>query len=217
VLEEQTLQMAFAPEGGADRRRLGSLLKADILVILHARGTDEVRSLEIVIAETKTGLRVLTDIVSWDEKDPSSTVTAIVDVVKKGLLKSSETTRMIAAVPPFVSDDLSHQYDSMQAAYAELVGQVLSRAPGVHLVELAEARSIGEELRLTDDGSVVRPLQPCYFLGRYRNTGVGEKRTVHLSLEVKQGGGCARIGSRFRAEECRGVSRSGRRREASFV
>ena len=57
VLQEQSLQMAFAPEGGADRRRLGNLLKADVVVILHARGTDEVRSLDIVIAETKTGLR----------------------------------------------------------------------------------------------------------------------------------------------------------------
>ena len=108
VLQEQSFQMAFAPEGGADRRQLGNLLKADILVILHARGTEEVRSLDIVIAETKTGLRVLTDIVSWDEKDPLTTVSEISGAVKRGLAKASEPTRMIAAVPPFVSDDLSH-------------------------------------------------------------------------------------------------------------
>jgi hypothetical protein len=81
IIEEETLQRALGAEGGDARRRLGGLLKAQMVVILRAaekklgdpqqpQQQQTVRSLHVMIAGTGNGLRILTTDHVWDDKQP---------------------------------------------------------------------------------------------------------------------------------------------------
>jgi hypothetical protein len=59
ILKEQKLQLMFAGQGGKDRVAAGKLLKADLLILLRAKEKKGIRSLDVVVAETKGGLRLL--------------------------------------------------------------------------------------------------------------------------------------------------------------
>ena len=68
ILAEQELQLSFGAKGGKSRRRLGSLLRADFLVLLRIRGEDDSPGLEFVIAETRFGYRLIKQVRKWDSK-----------------------------------------------------------------------------------------------------------------------------------------------------
>lgn len=57
IQAEQELPLSFGAKGGKSRRRLGSLLRADFLVLLRIGGGGNSPRLEIVIAETHFGYR----------------------------------------------------------------------------------------------------------------------------------------------------------------
>ena len=128
------------------RRRLGTLLKAKILVILRASEKqiegEKIHSLRIVIADTSTGLRILVRVYLWDENQAEDTARKIVHDIRLAQAKMKETIRAIVAVPPFVNDDFTYRYATMQEAYAEIIRQSLIRIQGIVLVELEEANTI---------------------------------------------------------------------------
>ncbi|MDD3926008.1 MAG: hypothetical protein PHT33_05065, partial [bacterium] len=194
VFKEQELSLMLSPEGGSSRVKAGRLLKADLLVLLKAverNGEDgrKLRYIEVVVSETGMGLRlvigsvVLVDVVDIIEGDAA----ALEVMIRSGLKKYKEGIKEICAVPPFISDDLTRDYDYLQEAYAVLTEQALLRQPGVVVVELEEARAISRELELTGDGAAVRRNLPLYVLGRYRHNGLGTELRVGIGLELKRG------------------------------
>lgn len=191
VVSEQALQLAFAAEGLTARRRLGELLKARMLIILRQQekevGPDRVQSLEMVIADSTSGLRVTQDRFLMDAAKPEDLVRQVHAAIDQARERMGRPITLIAAVPPFISDDFTYDYAAMKGAYAEVVRQSLLRRPGAVLVELEEARAIGEEMKVSGAHPLHRPQAPFYFLGRFGNTGRGEDRKVSLTLEVRQG------------------------------
>ncbi|MDD3927006.1 MAG: hypothetical protein PHT33_10175, partial [bacterium] len=195
VFKEQELSLMLSPEGGASRVKAGRLLKADLLVLLQMtekevedenKAKRRVRTIEVVISETGGGLRLMIrtlpagDVI---EADASALETAI----REGIKKYKERIVEICAVPPFMSKDLSHQYDYLQTAYAKLVEQSLLRQSGIVVVELAEARAIAEEMSLTGDTAGIKRNLPLYIMGEYRNDGIEDKRQTRIALTLKRG------------------------------
>lgn len=186
VLQEQQLQLLFSAEGGVERVALGRLLKADLLVLLQAGEKESARYVDVIVSETEGGLRFLVWTVVWAD-DPQAEAEAVHALVERGLAKYGEKITEICAVPPFVSKDLSHKYDYLQAAYATLIEQTLLELKGIVVVELAEARAITRELALAGTASYVTRNLPLYILGEYRNEGLDENRRVSLSLTLQRG------------------------------
>lgn len=192
ILEEKMLQLAFSAGGGETRRQLGDLLKARMLVIIRASEKQvgenkNIQSLRIVVADTSTGLRILTGTLIWDKSKPDETARKIVEDVLRARAKMAEAIRAIIAVPLFVSEDFTFHYASYKHIYSELLRQGLENMKGVHVIEIDEAQAIADELTLTGGESVHRLLQPYFILGRYRNNDEGIERRVQITLQLKQG------------------------------
>jgi len=192
ILEEQMLQLAFEAEGSEARRQLGALLRARMLVILRAReeqaGEDKtIRCLELVIADTSTGLRILTEKLVWNESKPDEAAGRIARHVDRTRAILSEAIRAVVAVPLFVCEDFTYDYASLKGVYPEVIRHCLEAMRGVQVVEIDEAHAIAKELALSAGGSVRRPLRPYFILGRYRNVGEGTRHRVRVTLQLKQG------------------------------
>jgi len=186
ILAEQELQATFGAADGRNRITLGEVLKADVLVMLRNGKREKEPYAELVVAETTGGLRLLARSVPLsgdDENDAAS----LAKLVHEALVKHGQGIREVYAVPPFLSQDLSHQYDYLQTAYARLVEQSLMRQPGAMVVELAEAEAVSREFMLAaPDEKPVRQL-PLYLIGEYRHDGLGDELRVSVTLRAKRG------------------------------
>ncbi len=185
ILREQKLQSLFGPEAGTGRVAAGRLLKADLLVLLRDRA-GETPGIEVVISETGRGLRLRAEAVPRTE-DPEADASAVERLVEGAITKHRERVTEICAVPPFLGQDLSYEFDHLKGAYAKLVEQTLLERKGVLLVELAEARAIADELALTAPGARLERKLPLYFLGEYRHEGRGDRRTATIDLKLMRG------------------------------
>lgn len=184
LLDEHRLNAILSPDGATDRIQTGRLLSADILVAFHA-SKSETDSVDVVICETAIGLRLT--ISSFRLQDvPAEVSRSLNQQLDSALSKHSQAIRRIYAVPPFVSQDLLHTYDSMQQSCAKLLEQTLLMQPGSAVVELEEARAIGRELSLSKTNGIVKPL-PLYVLGEYRNAGHGDARRTNIVLRFHRG------------------------------
>lgn len=187
ILQEQSLQLAFAPEGGATRRSLGALLKADLLIILNAGQKNGIPSLDLVIGETSSGLRLSKSSFFLNAEQPQETVDGIMEEISKALKKREHPVKLVVAVSPFISEDLAQTYDDLQRIYGGIVENSVQDIEGVQLVEITEGQAIAKELALTGGAPVSRAQLPVYFFGSYRNEGQNDDRRVILKLEIKQG------------------------------
>jgi len=193
VLKEQELGAAFAAEGVARRIKLGALLKADLLVFLRERENKEApssqpsnghpaKAVDLAVAETTRGLRLVTSVVLWD----AGRAEAIVDGLAKGVMKAREIARQarlqVFAVPAFESKDIMPEYSGQRRGFAMLVEDLLSQVPGVAIVELAEAQALARESAIS--GQTVSRDLPYYLLGTYKTLRDKDKETTRFDFEM---------------------------------
>lgn len=182
VLAEQQLTAVLSAEAAAGRTALGRLLKADLLVVLASQRTKDGRvdpagPVRLVICETSRGLRLAVQDIKRIEGEAE--VAAVVDLVRRAVERLAKPITEIVAVPPFVSNDLDMEYQSLQRPYATVAEQVLLEQPGVLVVELAEARAIADEQAL-GGGAVARTL-PLFMLGEFRHDALAKAATDDAS------------------------------------
>lgn len=184
LLRERQLQALLGPEAGTGRAAAGRLLKADLLVLL--RGADAPKPhIDVVACETAGGLRLCNLPVPLSG-DPQADAEQVGRIVARVFRERGGAIRGVVAVPPFVSNDLTYDFDYLRSGYAQLIERMLTERAGVVLVELAEARAIGREQAVAGGPGVERAL-PLYLLGEYRHEGSGDRRTVRIDLTLKRG------------------------------
>lgn len=186
LVNEKQLQSLFSAQSGNDRRSVGGFLKADVLIILRTIEEDNRNYAQLVVAETNQGIRLLSQKMLLG-KDTASDAQVLVKLANEAIAKSQGPIRHIFAVPPFVSDDLTYEYDYLKSTYAKLLERTLLDSPGVVVVELDEAKAIANEYNLAASDANVQRQLPIYVLGEYRNEGRAEDRRVQLSLKAQQG------------------------------
>lgn len=187
IRAEQELQLSFGAKGGKSRRRLGSLLSADFLVLLRIGGADESPALETVIAETRFGYRLVKQAQKWDPKQVEVAAREIATLLDGSLDRFSRGVTFAVAVPPLFSRNLTHRFDHLQAAYARVAEVEATRRPGCAVVELEEAKAIAEELAVgAGDDKVTRPL-PYYIVGEFRHETLQPDSPVTITLRLRHG------------------------------
>jgi hypothetical protein len=187
ILKEQKLQALFSPQGVGERVRLGKLLKADVLVMVRPVKGVEAPTLEVVVSETASGLRLMLRAVPVT-KSTDDDVAALLAAVREGIKRHGEKITEVVAVPPFVSKDLGYDFDHLKGAYAKLTEAVALDRRGAVVVELEEAQSLVKELALAAPGTKVERRTPLYIFGEYRHEGRGAERTVTLRMWAERGG-----------------------------
>jgi len=184
VLHEQALSLAFGADGAASRMQLGELLRADVLILLRPL-PGEGDGMQMVVSETSRGLRLAVDALRFTKDEAESAAEAVTGRIVESISKVGRADMAICAVPPFVSDDLSFEYDHLKQAYAELIEQTLLRSGKWLVVEFAEAAAIQDEIK-TAGGGVQREM-PLYVLGSFHTSGASEDRQISVSISVRRG------------------------------
>lgn len=188
ALRELKLSACLAPEAAGERLRLGRILKADRLLLLALEELESEKLLRLVISDADYGARLRSDALPYDPDE----LEALCDRCAKRLAATekqfADGIRYLIGVPPFLSKNLTHEYDHLQFDYAALLANWLGMNPGVAVVEVEEARAIRRELNLGAE-NLKRRVVPLFVEGEFEMTAdakTGAPR-VRLSIRVSDG------------------------------
>ena len=187
IRDEQELLLSFGASGGKSRRRLGSLLRADFLVLLRLTGDANSLALETVIADTRFGYRLGKQVRKWDPKQAEPAAQEVGNYLSGALDRFSGGVKFAVAVPPFFSRNLTHRFDHLQGALGRVAELEAARRTGCAVVELAEAKAIAEELATGSGKDTVRRPLPYYIVGEFRHETLKGDSPVAITLRLQRG------------------------------
>ena len=181
AVKELKLAALGTAAGAGQRLKLGRLLKADALAVLSR----EEQSVRLVLCDCGTGARLRLEYLPDDPDALPDLAKRLAGCVQKTRKHFAGGVRQVYGVPPFMSKNLTHQYDRLQSGYAELLAAGLSSLPGVAVIETEEARHIRRELTLSRNGAVKRVV-PRFVEGQFEVTAkTGDKDPpVRLRLKI---------------------------------
>jgi hypothetical protein len=201
IIAEQELAACFGAQAVAERIRLGKLVGADALVLLSLEerekasletrkpdsGKDGEREtfLKLVITDCRCGARLWLEFVPYAVARLEPACRSCAAAVDHTRQQFSEGVRQVIAVTPFLSKNLVHDCDHLQAGQAYLLQSALIGYPGVAVVETEEARAIRRELQIAGEGLAER-MVPLFVEGEYEVTVESPEvdPAVRLSLRV---------------------------------
>ncbi len=171
AVNELSASQLLGPDSVDNRLKLGRLVKADALVILAEDDRGGVadtapagRALaRVVISECATGARLFVGQAAIDpdktdgpaaQDKPVDLPSAVADAVTRTRQRYPSGVRCIVGTSSFVNRGLTNDYDWFQDRFAALLDNALSLQPGVAVLEINEARSIGKEQQIGGIGAV---------------------------------------------------------------
>lgn len=174
----------FFEAGGLNRRIDASrLLDADVLVLVSPSSVRR-DALNVVVVETRSGIRLLTHMVEADT-DLVAAADALVDVTRPRLARVHAPTQNLIAVPSFVDTRLVRDGAPLGEQLAELVRGSLDRERGLQLIEVSDADSLSLELKLRGDDRLGGRGTPLYLLGEISGDPT-RADVVELSLRIER-------------------------------
>ncbi|NQT85746.1 hypothetical protein HQ560_03220, partial [bacterium] len=192
VMKELELSSLFAAKGAAGRLKLGRLLKADALLILGRENLGGKAVVRAVISDCRMGVRLYEEYVQRT-RDGAATVDAIAEMAVATQRRFRSGIRLAVGVSHFLSKDLAHDYDYLQASCSHVLSYALASVPGVVVLEIEEARSLRQELETTHLEGVQRII-PLMVEGEYKvNPLVLPEPTVDMAVRFSDGRGLAKI------------------------
>jgi hypothetical protein len=190
ALRELDLATHFGADGAGRRLALGKLLKADALVLLSERRNEDQPFLRLVVSDCVYGARLSEEFRPMKESQPAEAADWALAAIRSTRKRFRAGITHLIAVPPFLSKNLTHEHDHWQAGYAALLGHALSRHQGAAIVEIEEARAIGQELKLVGD-DLRRAVVPLFVEAEFTTSTAaadGDPR-VRLSVRIKDAKG----------------------------
>jgi hypothetical protein len=173
VMDEVALTIMLGADQPENRRKAGALLKDDMLVLLSLQKGEDSENVKVVISDCSSGARLHIGWVPFE--------------------RFKEGVRQIIGVSYFISRNLVHDYDHLQAGYTNLLGNALSSLPGIAVIEIEEARSIRLEEQLAGDMQTDRVV-PLFVEGEFRvDKGKAKKPSeVHMTVRISDNAGTVR-------------------------
>ena len=169
ITKEIELSKLLSPEGSAQRLKVGQLTKADALVLLSFVEHDKKKFLKLVISDCRYGSRLRMEHFPFAADHADKLAVEIAQAVVETRTKFARGVERIVAVSPLLSKNVTREFDHLQFAFAALLGQSLGQHPGVAVLEIEEARTIGEEL--TRSASKLEKQQvPLFVEGEFEIT-----------------------------------------------
>jgi hypothetical protein len=188
ALRERSLQESLTGDELAARRRLGKLLQADLLLILRPATGAATDAGELIVCETRQGLRVAREPISLAATSAELTARRAAALARRAVERAAQPRLDLVAVYPFTSRNLTHDHDGLKEAYARLIEQGLAEQPGVWLVELQEARAIATEIATAQSDGIARRL-PLFVEGEFSHKDYSPTAPVTVQITIKRGQG----------------------------
>jgi hypothetical protein len=182
VLEEQKLAALMGPADGAKRVQIGRLVGCDLLIIVRQDPSPQ-KVVRVVIADTRTGIRLVTAELS--AKHAAQMRQLPPALLTTALEKRAVAQPIVLAIPPFANDDLSRSNQFLQSSLATVCEAVAAHYPQILLVELEEARELAKENSLT--GRETSRALPYYLPGRFRLESANAERPPQATLRLDRG------------------------------
>ncbi|MFM9961812.1 MAG: CsgG/HfaB family protein [Planctomycetaceae bacterium] len=190
VTREIELSKLLGADGAAQRLKVGQLTKADALILLSVVEHDKKKFVKLVISDCRYGSRLRLEHFPFAADRADKLADEIALATADTRKKFARGVERIVAVSPFLSKNLTHEFDHLQFGFAALLGQGLSERPGVAVLEIEEARAIGEELtRATAeiDRRSVPLFVECEFEVAERAAS-GMSGAVRFAVRIRSGG-----------------------------
>lgn len=184
VAKELVIGTLMNASDTSSRRKLGAAIRADVLAIFSLESANNEQFVRLVICETQAGARLLVDCVAYNADKPDQAAKAIVAAIEQTRHRFPQGVQRVYAVPPFVSRNLSHEYDHLQRGCASLLAGALSRQDGVAVVEIDEARQIAREIGMTD-GNDIHRIVPLFIEAEYKVSQADTDKELAVSFGVK--------------------------------
>ena len=146
ITKEIELSKLLSPEGSSQRLQIGKLAKADALVLLSLVEHDKKQFVKLIISDCRYGSRLRLDHFPFAADRVDKLAVEIAQAAAETRTKFARGVEQIVAVSPFLSKNLTHEFDHLQFGFAALLGDALSQQSGIAVLEIEEARAIGEEL-----------------------------------------------------------------------
>ena len=146
ITKEIELSKLLSPEGSSQRLKVGQLTKADALVLLSLVEHDKKQFVKLVISDCRYGSRLRLEHFPFAADRLDKLAVEISQAAAETRTKFARGVERIVAVSPFLSKNLTHEFDHLQFGFAALLGEALTQQRGIAVLEIEEARSIGEEL-----------------------------------------------------------------------
>ena len=166
IAREVELTKLFGADGAAQRLDVGQRLKADALVLLSLVEHDQKKFVKLVISDCRYGSRLRLDHFPFAADGVERLVQDVVGSVEETRKRFARGVERIVAVSPFLSKNLTHEFDHLQFGFAALLGQGFSERSGVAVLEIEEARAIGEELSRAN-AELKQRLTPLFVEGEF--------------------------------------------------
>ena len=215
AIKEQELSAYFNSTAAPQRLKLGQLLEADVLILLSTKAPDAVvgsgaakpppgprsagdrsaaasgsneRSLRLVISDCVFGARLHVEYIPFETDALDVMATECVSAILQTRRRFASGVEHMIGVTHFLSKNLTYEYDHLQAGYAMLLENSLRAFPGVAVIEIDEARAIGDELRLRGVALENRSV-PFFVEGEFEMSAAepGESPTVRLAMRAGDG------------------------------
>lgn len=203
AVNELGLQSFSTARATADRSKFGKRLSADVLMIIDevalpkpedpgelnpskpsvrpAGNTPNI--IRVVTCDVRSGARLHVDAVPESGLSLEKKSERLVEVVQQARTRLAKGLHYVVGISPFLSQDLTHDFDNYQASLARLLEDNFSEIPGVAVIEREEAMAIWQELTDRPDSSPVR-LVPLIVEGEYKALPNPEKQNQQFLVTV---------------------------------
>jgi hypothetical protein len=185
VFDEMALSMMLGADQSENRRKAGALLKADMLVLLSIdTGEGGIETVKVIISECSNGTRLRVAWIPFTSDDLEKVSSDLVEIANRTLEQFKSGVKQVIGVSHFVSRNLVHDYDHLQAGYVYLLQNALSSSPGIAVIEVEEARSIARENELTGDMNLDR-MVPLFVEGEFRIEHCKSEKQAKVHLKIR--------------------------------
>ncbi len=188
VAKELAVTQALGAQDVGVRLKLGSLLKADALVILSDVRVGEKDFVKLVISDTRCGARLRVVVLSIGEDARSTLPLEISKVITETRGRYPNGVQRVVGVTHFISKTLVHDFDYLQAGYSHLLESSFSALPNTAVLETEEAKAIQQELSI-GSGDEIKRVVPFFIEGEFEVSDAVAKKNpkVNLLLRVRDG------------------------------
>ncbi len=188
ITDEQQ-RSAFGDDPVDSRVKIGRLVGAQCLALLDhlPADNDQADAVRLQIIDVATGLRLGTEVIPVDSPDEAE---ASGRLLAKAALnvwgRFPDGIESVVAVTPWLSENLTREYDAMQTALAQLLATELQQQKGLAVVEIAEARRVARERRIGGVETTALPA-PWVIEGRFELQPIqpDESRKMNLSATLR--------------------------------
>ena len=181
VAGELALTKALGAAAVADRRNLGTALKADTLVCLDDAPDDN--GVRVVVCDTRSGARLGAVVVPAAGKNTPAVAPVVAEYVNGVRGRFPNGVTAVIGLSSFACGNLTHEYDHLGRTYADLLADALTTArPGLAVLEIDEARAIAAEQNLA--GGTMSRFTPAVVDGEY-TVSRNDRDTAIVTLQAK--------------------------------